>query len=266
MARSKRTRTGKPFCDMQLHSASHEDICRNRNSFLLFVFLLLVLCGTQVALTQTDKRATRAHKSSYIEDVRGSVDKHKSLYVFRYENMRSKNFKLVRQHFREGVGDAPSRILLGKNKLMQIALGRSAEEEYMDNLRQVAKCLTGGSVGILFTSCPLNEVEGYFASMVEADFARAGSIAPRSVIVTKDMLLEFPVSMMEQFRKLGMSVGIENGKIVFLSGREEWRLCKEGENLSAEKCKLLVHFGQKISEFKVNLVCRWEDGEFEELE
>uniref|UniRef100_A0A7S4MHA8 Uncharacterized protein n=1 Tax=Odontella aurita TaxID=265563 RepID=A0A7S4MHA8_9STRA len=50
-------------------------------------------------------------------------------------------------------------------------------------------------------------------------------------------------------------------------GKESWTVCKEGQPLSAEACKILTHFGVKLAEFRVELVCRWsrEEGEFEML-
>ena len=170
-------------------------------------------------------------------------------------------------HFREpDIEGKPSRIFLGKNKLLQIALGRSAEEEYSDNLRHVAK-LTSGSVGLLFTSRARADVESYFENLAEADFARAGSIASRDVVLENGMFQSHPVSMVEQFRKMGIPVDVQNGRLVLMGGRENFRLCKEGEALSADKCKALVQFGIKLAEFKVELVCRWtsESGEFEKL-
>jgi mRNA turnover protein 4 len=216
-------------------------------------------------LTQVSKRATREHKSSFIQVVREAVDNHDHVHLFSYENMRSNKFKDIRMHFRS-TGDAmdiPSKIMLGKNKLIQIALGKTPEDEYSDNLRHVSKEITG-SVGLLFTSRPRAEVEAFFSKFSEPDFAREGFVAPRDVIVTNEMLFNHPVSMLEQtFRKLGLPVKIDTGKIVLLEGKGEHRLIKEGETLSPEKCKLLTHFGIKLSEFRVKLVCHWSDGEFE---
>jgi mRNA turnover protein 4 len=181
--------------------------------------------------------------------------------------MRSNKFKNVRLHFRnddDGM-TGESRIFLGKNKLLQIALGRTQEEEYADNICNVSKRIVGGSVGLLVTSRPRMEVENYFASMVEPDFARAGSIASRSAVVTSEMLTHFPVSMMEQFRKLGLPVEIKKGQVVFRDGVDEYKICAEGETLSAEKCKLLVHFDIMLSDFKISLVCRWSKGEFDSM-
>jgi mRNA turnover protein 4 len=213
-----------------------------------------------VALTQTDKRATREHKSSYIQQVRDSIDKHETIYLFSYENMRSNKFKDVRMQFRED-----SRIFLGKNKLLQIALGRTPEEEYSDNLRHVSKRISGGTVGLLITSKPAADVAGYFAGLSEPDFARAGAPATVEVYVKGDQMELFPVSMMEQLRKLGMPVEVKQGKVVFREGQEKYRLCKKGDVLTAEQCKLLKHFDVKLIRFEVKLVCRWSDGEFEIL-
>lgn len=221
-----------------------------------------------VALTKTSKRTTRDHKATFIQDLRDAVDKHEHLYLFSYENMRSNKFKDIRMHFRQSKDemDTPTRIFLGKNKLMQIALGKTPEDEYADNLRHVSKQVSE-SVGLIFTSRPSSEVEEFFSDFSEPDFARAGSISPRDVVITNEMLFNHPVSMLEQqFRNQGLPVKIDNGKIVLLDGKQEHRLCKEGETLSPEKCKLLTHFGVKLSNFRVKLVCRWSGGEFEMLE
>jgi len=224
--------------------------------------LLYIALHNTVPLTQTAKK-TREHKSAVIQEVREAIDSHDDLYLFSYENMRSNKFKNVRVHFAE----SKSRIIMGKNKLLQIALGRTPEEEYGDNLMKVAE-LTTGSVGLLFTSEPRSKVESYFDNLVEEDFARAGAVAPRTVVITDKMVATHPVSMVEQFRKLGLPVEVDNGRVVFVGERTEHVLCKEGETLSAEQCKALTHFGIQLSEFRVELICRWsaKDGKFEMLQ
>ena len=231
---------------------------------------LVPLTPLTVPLTKTKTRSTRDHKAEYIREIRDAVDNHEHVYLFSYENMRSSKFKDIRMHFRQKAGedgmDMPSKIMLGKNKLLQIALGKSSEDEYADNLRHVAKEITE-SVGLLFTSRPPSEVEEYFAEFVEPDYARAGFVSPRDVFITNEMLFNHPVSMVEQqFRKQGLPVAIDNGKIVLLDGLTEYRLCKAGETLSPDKCKALTHFGVMLSEFRVNLLCRWSQGEFVKLD
>ena len=188
--------------------------------------------------------------------------------------MRSNHFKDVRLHFRgnknnsnamndnddDDDANAEGRIFLGKNKLLQIALGRTPEDEYSDNLHKLSKSLSG-SVGILCTNQNAPDVEGYFANLQVEDFARAGATSPKTVLLTRGQIETHPVSMVEQFRKLGLPVEIKNGRVAFVGGREEWEVCKEGRELSVEQCKILVHMGVKLATFRIGLVCRWEKDE-----
>ena len=161
---------------------------------------------------------------------------------------------------------AEGRLFLGKNKLLQIALGRTPEDEYSDNLHQLSKSLVG-SVGILCTNQSPKDVEEYFAKLAVEDFARAGNIAPETIHLTKEQIETHPVSMVEQFRKLGLPVEVQNGRVGLIGGRTEWEVCKKDKELSVEQCKILVHMGVKLSVFKIGLVCRWEkeDGSVEEF-
>lgn len=223
----------------------------------------------QVALTNTAKK-TREHKSNYINTVREVIDQNDRLYLFSYENMRSNHFKDVRLHFRgnsnamdngeSGGGEGDGRLFLGKNKLLQIALGRSSEDEYSENLHQISKFLTG-SVGVLCTSQSPKHVEDYFANLAIEDFARAGQVSPRTVVLSKAQIETHPVSMVEQFRKLGLPVEVKNGRVAFIGGREEWEVCKKGNELNVEQCKILVHMGIKLAVFRIELLSCWEKEE-----
>jgi len=228
---------------------------------LLIIFYFCILA---VALTQTSKK-TRDQKAVIVQEIRNAIDMYSSLYLFSYENMRSQRFKNIRMDFRESDNNLQgSRIVLGKNKLLQIALGRTSQDEYADNLQQVAKHIHG-SVGLLFTNKDRKFVVDYFDHVEQNDFARAGYVTNETVVITQDMLRSHPVSMVEQFRKLGLPVEVQNGQVAFYGGKEQHVLCKKGTALSAEASKLLVHFGIKLAKFQVTLVCVWSNGEFEEL-
>ena len=238
---------------------------------------------TTVALTKTAKK-TREHKTNYVDAVRSAVDASDRVYLFSYENMRSNHFKDVRLHFRGGGGRAEGgamedgddevdgggggggRLFLGKNKLLQVALGRTPEDEYSDNLHRLSGRLSG-SVGILCTGQDAAFVEGYFAKLRVEDYARAGTVSPETVTLTRSQVETHPVSMVEQFRKLGLPVEVKNGRVSFVGGREDHEVCKEGRELTVEQCKILVHMGVKLAVFRIGLVCRWEkeEGAIEEF-
>ena len=218
-----------------------------------------------VVLTKTAKK-TREHKSGYIETVREAIDGTDRVYLFSYENLRSNHFKDVRLHFRGDSKQAGGRLFLGKNKLLQIALGRSPADEYADGLHRVSKALSG-SVGVLCTDRDAAAVEEYFARLAVEDFARAGAAAPRGVTLTPEQIATHPASMVDQFRKLGLPVEVKDGRVAFTGGRSGWEVCREGQELSPEQCKILTHMGLKLAVFKIGLVSRWEkeDGSVEEF-
>lgn len=232
---------------------------------MILTIVFTIFLYYTVALTQTTKK-TRDHKNAVVQEIRNAIDDHESIFLFSYENMRSHLFKKVRMDFRDpDMEGKSSRIFLGKNKLMQIALGRTPEDEYGDNLRAMSKFVKG-SVGLLVTSKPKDEVLDYFANLAEEDFARAGLIAPRKIAVTNEMLYNFQTSMVDQFKKLGLPVEVNNGKLILIGNKEEHIVCNEGQALSAEACKILFQFGIKVSEFRLDLICQWKNnGEFTEF-
>jgi hypothetical protein len=73
-------------------------------------------------------------------------------------------------------------------------------------------------------------------------------------MVTNEMLERFPVSMMEQFRKLGMPAGTKT----VLDKRVPMA---EGETLSARVQVVGPHFEIKAATSRSFFVSRWADGE-----
>ena len=53
--------------------------------------------------------------------------------TYTYSNMRATVFKDIRMHFKE------SKIFMGMNKLAKVALGKSTEDEFKDNLMRLSE-------------------------------------------------------------------------------------------------------------------------------
>ena len=92
--------------------------------------------------------------------------------------MTTNPFKRIKADFKD------SAFFLGKNKLAAYALGKSQDEEPMENSSLLSKYLTGQCC-LLFTNKKEKFVEDYFSKYTSADFANAGTIAPRDVILNK---------------------------------------------------------------------------------
>lgn len=206
-----------------------------------------------VNLTKTSSKG-RSLKSKLIETLRDAIDEYARIYLFDIGNIRSSKLRDIRFEWKE------SKIFMGKNTVAQIAFGRTPEEEYKDNLRHLSELLEG-NVGILFTSRPHEEVLEYFNNIAEPEYAVAGNIPDESVTLQPG-LTSFPVSMLDQLRTWGMIVEVDDGKVML---REPLQVATAGEPLTPSQAKLLEKLGKKVATFKVNLLCKWEDNEFEEL-
>nr|XP_054756985.1 mRNA turnover protein 4 homolog [Lytechinus pictus] len=209
----------------------------------------------RISLTRTKKKGLET-KQSLIEEVRDSVDKYARIVVFSVENMRNSKIKDVRNNWKH------SRFFFGKNKVMMVALGKTPEEEYRDNLHRVSKLLIG-NVGLLFTNQTKEEVVEYFEEFVEADYARSGNVATETVTLFEGPLEDFQHSMEPQLRQLRLPTVLKKGVIHLTS---DHTVCNVGDTLTPEQARILKLFAKPIAEFKLNLAACWSnDGTFKEF-
>ncbi|KAE9347386.1 hypothetical protein PF008_g7815 [Phytophthora fragariae] len=205
-------------------------------------------------LTQANKKGNEL-KQNVVDAIRNAVDTYESAYVFSFQNMRTNHFKDVRMDFKD------SRFFLGKNKVMKLALGRSKEEEYAENLFRLSKDVSGNT-GLLFTSKPHDEVVNYFAKLSVSDYPRSGFVATDTVTIPEGPLPQFIGSMLESLRGLGLPVDLKNGAIVL---SRNFTICKPGQTLTPEQAKLLVHFDRKMAEFKLVMLSVWSKDKYQRL-
>ena len=87
-----------------------------------------------ISLTKTTKK-TKSFKEELITKIKESIDKYENLFVFSHNNMRTNPFRDIQQTFND------SKFFLGKNKVMQLALGKSEEDEYKKNLHLISEVI-----------------------------------------------------------------------------------------------------------------------------
>jgi len=211
-----------------------------------------------ISLTKTTKKGFEL-KKDLVSQVQACCDEFSSLYVFSVENMRNQKLKEVRQNWRT------SRFFFGKNKVMSIALGKTQEDEYKENLHKVSEQLNG-NVGLMFTNEEDDKVRSWFNSFTEPDYARAGNKATKTVVLPAGPLDEnsYPHSMEPALRALNMPTVLKKGVIHLTT---EYTVCKENEVLSPEQCRVLKLFFEQLAEFHLVLKSVWSSsGKFAELE
>ncbi|GKV24224.1 hypothetical protein SLEP1_g33860 [Rubroshorea leprosula] len=207
----------------------------------------------QVTLSKTKKKG-REHKETIVNAIRESVEKYNSVYVFSFENMRNLRFKEFREQLKP-----TSRFFLGSNKVMQVALGRSAADEIRPGIYKVSKLLRGDS-GLFLTNMSKEEVESLFNKYEDYDFARTGSISTEKVELPEGPLEQFTHEMEPFLRKQGMPVRLNKGVIELVS---DFVVCEEGKPLSPESARILRLLGIKMATFRLHLICRWGPEDFE---
>lgn len=201
----------------------------------------------QVTLSKTTKKG-RGHKELIINGIRDAAEKYSSIYVFNFQNMRNSKLKEFRDQLQSS-----SKFFLGSNKVMQVAIGRSASDEIKPNLHKVSKLLRGDA-GMIFTNLSKEEVERLFNEFEGYDFARTGSIATEKVELKEGPLEQFTHDMEPFLRKQGMPVRLNKGVVELVS---DFVVCEEGKPLSPEASRILRLMGNMMATFRLNLVCRW---------
>ena len=77
----------------------------------------------------------------------------------------------------------------------------------------------------------------WFDLYKEADYARAGTIAPQTVILEEGPQSQFSHSMEPQLRQLGLPTKLVRGVITLT---REYTVCQKDDNLTPEQCRILV--------------------------
>ena len=149
---------------------------------------------------------------------------------------------------------------------MAVALGLTPATSSHPNTHLLTPHLHN-DVGLLFSPLPPTDLLAYFESFRPADYARAGTIAPRSFTLPAGTLYsrggEIPVeedvplahSTEPGLRKLGLPTRLVKGRVELDA---EFVVCREGETLGSGQTTLLKAFGVAMAEFRVEVVAWWE--------
>ncbi|KAI6205454.1 Ribosome assembly factor mrt4 [Aphelenchoides besseyi] len=203
----------------------------------------------EVPLTKVKKK-TRESKENLVEQIKSAVEKYARLFVFDFENLRSAKFIEIRQQFK-----SDSQFFLGKKKVMAIALGRTPDAEVADDLHKVSEALVG-QCGLLFTNKKKSEIVQFFREYEAEDFPRSGTIAEYTVQLPAGPLKQFAHSIEPQLRALGLPTKMEKGVVELYS---EYKVCETGDKLTPEQCKILKLLGERMTQFRVNLIAHWSN-------
>ena len=107
-----------------------------------------------VSLTKV-KPKSREHKEFIVKKVHNFLEKFRYLYVLTFDNMSTNNFKSLKDSLPD------SKFLMGKNKVIGVALGNDEENAHKPNSYKITKDLKGHCT-IFFTNKSKEECEEVF--------------------------------------------------------------------------------------------------------
>eukprot|EP00768_Dysnectes_brevis_P007535 gnl/Dysnectes_brevis/639_a706_5935.p1 GENE.gnl/Dysnectes_brevis/639_a706_5935~~gnl/Dysnectes_brevis/639_a706_5935.p1 ORF type:complete len:243 (-),score=44.34 gnl/Dysnectes_brevis/639_a706_5935:49-777(-) len=220
-----------------------------------------------IALTKTEKRVS-ARKNELIENVRNAFDDFTDVYVIAVKGMKTPPIQHVREDLRGNC-----RIFMGRNKVMQHALGKNEEDAYRPELHLIARLLKGNG-GLLFVkSLDKGKILETLAAASSPISLKGGEIAPSNVSVPAGALdaARFPSCMEPELRMLGLPTQLRTDRTE--SGAFDTRIwvlsdtpiAVKGEPITAPNARLLRHFGHREGRFEMEVTGRWSKDGFELL-
>ncbi|XP_076307760.1 mRNA turnover protein 4 homolog isoform X5 [Tachypleus tridentatus] len=103
----------------------------------------------------------------------------------------------------------------------------------------------------------------WFSDYTVSDYARAGNVATDTVVLDEGPLKQFPHSLEQHLRQLGMPTSLQKGVVTLI---KDYQVCKEGEILTPEQARLLKLLEIQMADFKISVECMWSnDGSFEDF-
>lgn len=201
----------------------------------------------KISLTKTERKGLQ-WKQLFVDDVRNCVEKYPNIFLFSVQNMRNNLLKELRSEWKKD-----SRFIFGKNRVMQLALGKSEAEEKEVDLHKLATRLRG-QCGLLFTNRSEDDVLEWSKQYSALEYARSGFIATETIVLPEGPLEDFSHAIEPHLRSLGMPTKLEKGIVTLY---KEYTVCTEGKVLTPEQARILKLIAKPMATFTLEIKCSW---------
>jgi len=208
----------------------------------------------KISLTKTTRKGLQ-WKQQIVDDIRNCVSKYPNIFMFSVQNMRNNLLKDLRQEWKKN-----SRFIFGKNRIMQLGLGKSESDEPEVDLHKLAKRLHG-QCGLLFTERSKEEVLEWSQNYSALEYARSGFVATSTMVLPEGPMKDFSHAIEPHLRALGLPTKLEKGVVTLY---KEHTVCVEGKTLTPEQARILKLIAKPMATFNLEIKCCWtKDGGFE---
>lgn len=219
-------------------------------------------------LSKTGKKG-KEQKEKLVEQVRACSQEYPHAYLIRLHNSRSAALQRLRARLAQEDG---TRLFIGKNRVMSLALGKDAASAQVSGAHQLAARLSG-DVGLMFSRMSPVDLQAHLRDLSGTEWARTGNIAPRTIEIERigefeplrrdDDMEPIPATAEPQLRQAGLPCQLRGGHIILT--QPSYVVCQEGDTLTADQCRLLKLLGFPLVEFSVDLVAHLHQGNLVDL-
>ncbi|KAM3141549.1 hypothetical protein pb186bvf_006413 [Paramecium bursaria] len=214
----------------------------------------------KVSLTKATKK-TSEHKQNLVENVKKGLKQYKTAIVFEYRNLTNNPLKQMREDLKPN-----SKIFIGKNKVMQVALGKDEEKQAGKNTYLLSQHLKG-QTGLLLTNQDVDKLQAYLSQFDSQEFAQPGLISPETIILKSGLetFSKFQHTMDPYLRQLGLNTKLMNQQIVL---NEDFKVCEAGKPISVEQGKILRLLNIKLGKLEITpkFMLNLKNGSFKKVQ
>jgi len=212
----------------------------------------------KVTLSKIGKKSkSREAKEAYVSKIRATLQDYPRIILIDIENPRNENLRMLKEELPN------SCLLIGKNRLLCLAMGRDRSQSLLPQLYRLASDLQGTRC-LLLTQHSLQEVlDAFEGPLRQTEYARSGfHPVQKTIRVAAGSLTPFCHTQEPLLRQLGLDTKLDKSIVIL---NKETVLCKKGDTLTPEQCRLLKLFEQPLAEFRFHALRLWENGKVKTL-
>jgi len=187
-------------------------------------------------------------KYKEVEDIANKVSEHRVVGLVSIVGIPSRQFQQIRRNIGKGLD-----IKITRNRLMRRAFEKSNINAFGSHIQ--------GPCGLIFTNQNPFKLRKLLEANKVAAAPRAGSIAPKDIVVPAGDTPFAPGPVIGELQKAGVKAQIKGGKIVVT---ENSRVAKEGDIISEDLASVLARMDIKVTEIGMDLIGAYEKIEGEE--
>ncbi|SBT36816.1 ribosome biogenesis protein MRT4, putative [Plasmodium ovale wallikeri] len=215
--------------------------------------------NTTISLTKVKKKLNKKEmKNMKLTELKKMIEiPNIYIYVLDVRTHSNNNLKNAIEYFKTSGG----KFFIGKNKLMQLALGSSNESEVKPNVSKISQLLVGNRILLITKDAPLKVIK-FFNEYQPEEYIKHGNISTQDVTLKCGDILKVPVSMQKDLQKRRVNFDIVDQKIIL---RENKVLAEKNKLVSIENAKLLRMLNMKIAKFDIAVLGYWYYNNFVSL-